>query len=72
MKSTVADPTYRCVREVFDAAEATWLISHGWKLIETVNTRRWASGFYSENTSYVLGLPKNALRDVRAVSMAAA
>ena len=67
-RKSSAAPTYRCTREVFDAAEATWLLSYGWVLLEVVTVSHWARGYHSETTSYVLGLPRNALRDVQSVS----
>ena len=65
-------PAFRCVREVFDASEATRLIAHGWTTLEVIEVSRWARVFHSKTTSYVMGPPRNALRDVQSVTHTAA
>ena len=65
-------PAYRLVREVIDTQEATRLIAHGWTTLEVIEVKRWAKEYHSQTTSYVMGLPKNALRVVRSISAAAA
>ena len=63
---------YVDTREVFDPGEACWLLTCGWTVLEAITLTRWAQGYHSESTSYVLGLPRNAGRDVAAISEALA
>ena len=61
---------YLDYKEVYDAGETIYLLSVGWKLEEVRILTRWSHGHRSETTSYVVGLPESALRDVAAISLA--
>ena len=62
-------PEYLDTKEVFDAGEACWLVTNGWKVLEHCTISRWSQGYHSETSSYILALPSIASRDVAAVSL---